>query len=197
MDPGRPIVFFAQQQVTEYLDDAAFMLTLFVRTSSELNPSLKQHILASVGEVDSDLVVEKIETTGERHWEAHEVELLGAYAAAIGGGVVLLIAAIGVYGVITFRLSQRRREVAIKRALGAREGKMILGTFREGMILAVGGLGLGTLFGFQVVRVVLAGTLEPEAMAIVSLVLMGVASLACWLPSRNAARIQPMEALRV
>ena len=122
--------------------------------------------------------------------------LLGALAA-----LALAISSIGIYGVIAYSVSRRRREIGIRVALGAKPAEVRRMILKEGAQIAVAGLGFGLLGSIAVTRL-LGGLLidvqpnDPPVLAGVALVLGAAALLASWLPARRAARLDPTEALR-
>ena len=122
--------------------------------------------------------------------------LLGGFA-----GVALLLAAIGLYGVIAYTISQRTREIGVRMALGATRSNVLGLVLRQGMLLAVIGVALGLVGALGMTRVLtnlLYGVkpTDPVTFVAVSLVLLLVSLAACWLPARRAARVDPVEALR-
>lgn len=124
------------------------------------------------------------------------VRLLAGFA-----GVALLLAAVGLYGVLAFNVTQRRREIGIRMALGAQRADVLRLILHHGMALVVVGMVIGLLGALGLAR--LLGSLlyevkphDPMTFALVPLVLAAVALLACWLPARRAARVDPMVALR-
>ena len=122
--------------------------------------------------------------------------LLGSFA-----GVALLLAAIGLYGVIAYVVTQRTREFGIRFALGASRRDVFRLVLGRGMRLVAIGLVLGMAGALNLTHMLtnlLYGIKpnDPLTFASVALLLLGVALFACWLPARRAAKIDPMEALR-
>jgi ABC-type antimicrobial peptide transport system permease subunit len=121
---------------------------------------------------------------------------MSVYAA-----IALLIAAVGIYGVMAYRVSQRTREIGIRMALGARQEAVVGMVVRQGLLLAVTGLGIGLAGAFAVTRLmasILFGVNpnDPPTFIGVAVILAGTALLACWIPATRAARLDPMVALR-
>lgn len=122
--------------------------------------------------------------------------ILGGFAAA-----ALLLGAIGVYGIVSYSVAQRTQEFGLRMALGARRGDVVRLVLGQGLRLAVWGLAIGFLGSFAAARLI-AGLLfgitpsDPMTLGATSLVLLAVALLACYVPARRAARVDPMVALR-
>jgi putative ABC transport system permease protein len=115
--------------------------------------------------------------------------------------VALLLAAVGVYGLISYSVTQRTREIGIRIALGAQPAQVVRPIIREGLVLAAAGTGLG-LVGAQLSGRILANFLfgveptDPVTFVVVASVLLGVALIATYIPSRRALRVDPITALR-
>jgi predicted permease len=126
---------------------------------------------------------------------------MGAALLSIFGGLALLLAMIGVYGVMSYTVTQRSQEIGIRMALGAQAADVLLLVLKQGMALAAGGaalgLGLALLLG-HVISTLLFGVSgrDPLTLAGVSAALTIVALLACYIPARRAARVDPLVALR-
>ena len=116
-------------------------------------------------------------------------------------GVALLLGAIGIYGVISYMVSLRTREIGVRMALGAQSSEVRGMVVRQGLTLAVIGVGIGLVGALALSRLIsslLFGIAphDPVTLGTVTLALLGVAALASWLPAMRAARIDPTEALR-
>jgi ABC-type antimicrobial peptide transport system permease subunit len=123
-------------------------------------------------------------------------QLLGAFAA-----VALLLATLGVYGVVAYAVSQQTRDFGIRIALGADSHDVVNLVLRRGASLIVPGLAagiLGAVFLTRAIRGLLFGIepLDPPTLALVCLVFAAVGTIASWLPARRAARVDPIIAMR-
>jgi predicted permease len=118
------------------------------------------------------------------------------------GALALLMASVGLYGVMAFAVSQRTREIGIRVALGATGQRVVALFVRQGMKLVAVGLGLGVLGGLGFARLLakilygIGGAFDPMAFGAVTLLFGVIAMFACWLPARRATKVDPMVALR-
>ena len=123
-------------------------------------------------------------------------QLLGAFAV-----LAFALAVVGIYGVMAYTVARNRREIGVRMALGAQKRNVLSLVIGQGMKLALAGVGLGVLAALALTRV-MRGLLygvepfDPLTFVGVSVLLIAVAGLACWLPARRAANVDPMEALR-
>jgi putative ABC transport system permease protein len=126
---------------------------------------------------------------------------MGAALLSIFGGLAILLAMIGVYGVMSYSVTQRAQELGIRMALGAQAQDVLFLVLKQGMGLAASGTALGVilalLFG-RLVRTLLFGVSghDPVTLASVGVALTTVALVACYIPARRAARADPLVALR-
>jgi putative ABC transport system permease protein len=126
---------------------------------------------------------------------------MGAALLSIFGGLALLLAMIGVYGVMSFTVTQRVQEIGIRMALGAGTRDVLLLVFKQGMRLAVAGAAVGVVLALALGRVVstllfgVSGR-DPMTLVAVTAALTLIALVACYLPARRAARVDPLIALR-
>ena len=122
--------------------------------------------------------------------------LLSAFAL-----LALLLASLGLYGVLSCAVTQRTNEIGVRMALGANSNDILLSFGRRGLKLTLAGLALGLVLAVIAARFMttLLYDFRPDyipTVAVVSLILLAVAALACFVPARRAARVDPMEALR-
>jgi putative ABC transport system permease protein len=122
--------------------------------------------------------------------------LLGLFAA-----LALLLAAIGIYGVLAQSVAQRTHEIGIRMALGAQRSAVLRMIMREGSIMLLCGVGLGLLLAVATGKILSGilyqiGALDPVAFTTAPILLAAAALIATWLPARRATRVNPMRALR-
>jgi hypothetical protein len=125
----------------------------------------------------------------------------GAEMVSLFGGLALVLAVVGVYGVMAYGVARRTREIGIRTALGARPATVLRMILREGLTMTLGGAALGFLLALGIGRALSSmlyqvSPMDPVAFTLALTVLVGTALLACWLPARRAAKVDPMEALR-
>jgi putative ABC transport system permease protein len=175
-------------------------MSLVVRTVRE-PMDLTRAVRTELDALDKELPLENVRTltqlvaasVAQRRFSA---QLFGAFA-----GSALLLAALGLYGVLAYNVTQRKGEIGIRMALGARKSDVLGLIVGQGMRLVSAGVSFGlaaTLALSHVLQTLLFNVkpTDPATFAAVAGLLSLVALLACWLPARRAARVNPMEALR-
>ncbi|MGB6902057.1 MAG: FtsX-like permease family protein, partial [Acidobacteriaceae bacterium] len=116
-------------------------------------------------------------------------------------GVALLLAALGIYGVMSFAVAQRTHEIGLRMALGAQKSEVVGLIVRGGIRMALPGMAIGLAGVFVLGRLMRStlygvGSVDYASTALVAAVLFGVGLLACWVPARRSAQVDPMIALR-
>jgi putative ABC transport system permease protein len=173
---------------------------LSVRTATE-PMSMAQAVRAAVQSVDKDQPVTAVRTMEQIVSESVSGPRIRAYLIGAFAGIALVLAGMGIYGVISYAVAQRTHELGIRMALGARRGDLLRMVVGQGMLLTLIGLAIGLAGAFALTRL-LSGLLfgvtatDPATFAGVSAVLAAVALAACYIPARRAARVDPMVALR-
>jgi putative ABC transport system permease protein len=177
-----------------------FPTHVMVRTSGD--PATVQAALARViGEVDPQVAVGRVRTMDEVLEGSLAFQRFVMLLLTVFAGLAIVLASVGIYGVIAFLVAQRTREIGVRMALGARSADVLRMVLRRGMILAGLGAALGLAGAFALTRL-LGGLLydvRPNDLATYAVVTTGlvvVALLACYVPARRAARTDPIIALR-
>ncbi len=155
----------------------------------------------SLAELDADVPISNVRTMPDRVADSVARPRLSAWLLGIFAVTALLLAAVGIYGVIAYGVVQRTRELGIRLALSAGRGSMLRMVLTQGMRPVLAGMGVGAslaLAGSRLLRGLLFGVTagDPLTYAVVALFLLGVALVACLGPARRAARSDPMAALR-
>jgi putative ABC transport system permease protein len=192
--PAPAEMYFPLRQQTEST------MALVVRTSSDPR-SLEESIRAQVVALDRDLPVFDVMTMEELRSVSVTAQRIGGTLMAAFAGFALVLAAIGLFGVIAYAVSERTREIGIRMALGAKPREVFLLVVGQGMTLAFIGLLVGLPLALGMGRAV-AGLLygigpnDFTTLASVAAILAAVAFVACYIPARRAMRVDPMVALR-
>jgi ABC-type antimicrobial peptide transport system permease subunit len=154
-----------------------------------------------IRELDPKVEVSNLQTVTELIDEQLLQERTISQLAGFFSVSALALACLGLYGILSYSVARRTREIGIRMALGARKGNVIFGIMRQGMMLTLVGCTGGVILAVALTRVVsslLYGVTptDPLTFALTVLLLGAVALVSCWLPARRAARIDPMVALR-
>jgi putative ABC transport system permease protein len=177
-----------------------YFQALVVRAA--MDPSgLRQALSKAVHEINKDQTLTELKTLDQIKAETMATNRLRSLLLTVFASIAVLLAAIGIYGVISYSVEQRTREIGIRAALGASRGDLLRLILRGGMLMAGVGLvlGLGGAFGLtRLLANLLFGVGERDPMTIgaVACILTCVALLACYIPARRATRVDPMVALR-
>jgi predicted permease len=175
-------------------------LRFAIRTSQDPE-SITQIVRRAVRARSPDIPVEKLVSMEEILGESLAPQQVTAVTLTAYALVALLLASIGLYGVLAYSVSQRTHEIGIRMTLGAERRDVLRLVVGQGMILTLLGLGIGIVGAFGLTRFLssmLYGVTpdDPLTFASMSLLLAGVALLACYIPARRATKVDPMVALR-
>jgi predicted permease len=181
-------------------NEAPSYVPLAIRTRGDPQPLLRS-FRAAVHELDSRQPIEELRPASEFYAETIDMPRFLLVLMSILSGLALLLAAIGIYGVLAAGVVQRRRELGIRIALGAPLGRVSWEVLREGFLLAGVGAMAGTAAALALSKLI-QGLLYDVAptdlttIAVVVLVSMTTAAVACYWPARRATRIDPVEVLK-
>jgi len=182
------------------LDDSGDALSFVIRVNGE-PAGMMSAVRGAVAEVDPNQPLYNVMTMEQRLANTTtsprlSAALLGSFAA-----VALLLAVVGIYGVMSYAVAQRRREIGVRMALGAQRSDVLGLIIHGGLRLTLLGVAIGLVGAFALTRYLSSQlysvkATDPLTFLTIAVALMGVALFASWLPARRAARTNPMEALR-
>jgi putative ABC transport system permease protein len=155
----------------------------------------------ALSEIDKDQPMANIGTMEEIWADSVREPRLESFLLGLFGGLGLVLATVGIYGVISYSVSQRTHEIGIRMALGAEQAHVLKMVVKHGVNLAVAGVGIGVVASLVLARL-MANLLyavkpwDPLTYALASIGLAGVALVASYIPARRATKVDPLVALR-
>jgi predicted permease len=174
---------------------------VFVIRTSLAPLSLAPAVRKAVARVDTNLPIADMRTEREQIDRSLGTETMFASLVGIFGAIALVLAAIGLYGVVAFSVARRTREIGIRMALGAQRANVLWLILRQSLLLALAGIVIGIPCALALTKLV--GKLlygikpnDPITVATAIAMMLAVAALASWIPARRATKVDPMEALR-
>jgi putative ABC transport system permease protein len=191
----KPQMYVSYQQIVFFP-----MRDLVVKT--EVDPlSLAATVRKTIWEIDKDQPVSNIRTMDQIASESVSRQRFSMLLFAIFASIALLLAAVGIYGVMSYSVAQRRAEFGIRMALGAQKRDVLKLSIIKGLKLVLLGVVFGLGGAFALTRLMKSllfgiGATDPTTFAAISLVLVGVALLASYIPARRATKVDPIVALR-
>ncbi|HVR72631.1 MAG TPA: ABC transporter permease [Vicinamibacteria bacterium] len=175
-------------------------VTLVVRASAD-PASLSGPLRAAVKAADPELPLYAVRTLPEIVSDRTAQRRLAATLITVFAVVALVLAGVGIYGVMSYAVAQRTQEIGIRMALGAERREILRMVLRHGALMAVSGVALGLVAASVLARLITSllfqtSAADPPTFSVVPVVLIAVALLACWIPARRATRVDPLVALR-
>jgi putative ABC transport system permease protein len=192
----KPVLYYPFRQ------SASTFSNLVVRTTSDPT-ALAGSIRSEVRNLEPDAAILNVRTMDEMiaQTPASFMRRFPARVISIFAGVALLLASIGIYGGVSYYVSQQTHYIGVRMALGARPSDILRMVLKQGLVLALLGVGIGVLAALGLTRLLSTLLYEVSAndvstFAIVTSALFAVALLACYLPARRATKVDPLTALR-
>jgi len=176
-------------------------ITFVVRSPRAGSAAFLSQVQQAVWSVNGELPLAETGTVGELYTKSMARTSFTLIMLCVAGSMALLLGIVGIYGVISYAVSQRTREIGIRMALGAQRDHLTGMFVRQGLLLA----GIGAIFGvgaaFATMRFMASilfkvSPMDPLTYAFSTIAVMGIALLACYLPSRRASQVNPVDALR-
>jgi putative ABC transport system permease protein len=183
-----------------YQQDSWSYSYIVVRSSSEPRP-LATGVRQAVWSLDKDLPIANVHTMEDLLSDSVARPRFRTFVFLVLGTLAILLAVTGIYGVISYLVSQRTREIGIRVALGAQRRTVLHLIIRQGMSLALVGAVIGLIAAFVLTRLMTGLLYEVEAtdpltFTSITILLLLVSLAACWIPARRAAKVDPLVALR-
>ncbi len=190
-EPAQPAIYFS------YRDIPAVQGEIHLRTRSGKETALASEARAVLRDLDPMLPLFDVRTFSQHIERNLYLRRIPARMFVVLGPLLLGLAAIGIYAVVSYAVARRTREIGVRLALGATSGRVVLQIIRENLGVITWGTAIGWVFAFVIsVHAITKGVVNLPVFIGVPAILLGVATLACWIPARRASRIDPMAALR-
>jgi putative ABC transport system permease protein len=163
--------------------------------------SLTTALRQAIRELDPEIPVYQARPLPEIAADRNAPRRLAALLIAVFAAIALVLAAVGIYGVMAYAVAQRTQEIGLRMALGARREDILGMVLRSGTIMAFAGVGIGLVAALALARLITSllfqtSATDPPTFSIVPLLLVTVALVACYIPARRATRVDPLVALR-
>ena len=174
---------------------------IYVLRSSVPPSDLANAVRSAIDQVDPNLAIAQVRTVQDIVDRSSDQASFTMVLIAIAATVALLLGAIGIYGVVSYIVAQRTGEIGVRLAMGAEPRSVARMVLSQSAVVTLAGITVGliaALAGTQLIQSLLFGISprDPAVFTVTTLLLLGVAFVACWLPARRAARLSPLDALR-
>jgi predicted permease len=176
-------------------------VSFVIRSPRAGSAAFMNQVQQAVWSVNGDLPLADPGTVGELYTKSMARTSFTLIMLCVAGGMALLLGIVGIYGVISYAVSQRTREIGIRMALGAQRETLTAMFVRQGLLLAAIGAVFGVGAAFATMRFMASilfkvSPVDPLTYSLATLVVIAIAWIACYLPSRRAAQVNPVNALR-
>jgi FtsX-like permease family len=190
-EPPQPAIYFS------YRDRPAGQGEIHLRTRSGNESALTSEARGVLRDLDPMLALYDVRTFSQHIERNLYLRRIPARMFVVLGPLLLGLAAIGIYAVVSYAVARRTREIGVRLAFGATSGRVVLQIIRENLAAITWGTAIGWLLALVIsFHVMTNGPVNLPVFLGVPAILLSVATLACWIPARRASRIDPMEALR-
>lgn len=175
-------------------------MTVIIKAAGDPN-QLIAAVRQQVKAIDSDQPIYSVRTMDDIRTESVAPERLNLTLLSIFAGIALVLAVVGIYGVMSYSVTQRTHEIGIRMAIGAQPRDVFRMIIRQGMMLALIGVGIGLVGAFLLTRLMASMLFgveptDPATFAAIAVLLTTVALVACYLPGRRATKVDPVVSLR-
>jgi predicted permease len=176
-------------------------ISVAIRSDRAGSAAFMKEVQQAVWSADSDLPLANVHTLGYYYTRSMARTSFMLVMLSVAGGMALLLGVVGIYGVISYSVAQRTREIGIRMALGAQRKAITQMFVRNGLILTSVGVVIGLATSFGVMRFLSSllfgvNPVDPVTYGTITLLIVAIAWIACYLPSRRASAVDPMDALR-
>jgi putative ABC transport system permease protein len=194
--PEQPALYSPYSQINSWKRWMSFA----VRTQTD-SAAMTQAVKEQIWKIDGQLPITRVQTMNEVSAASFDARRFNMLLLTLFAGLALVLAAVGVYGVMSYAVTQRTHEIGIRMALGAQVGNVMRLVMKSGLAIAMVGVAIGLAGAFALTRLMrtLLFAVEPTDKATfagVSICLLLIALAACYIPARRATRVDPLQALR-
>ena len=182
-------------------EDVRRGVSFVIRSPRAGSSAFMSQVQQAVWSINGDLPLADPGTVGELYTKSMARTSFTLIMLCVAGGMALLLGIVGIYGVISYAVSQRTREIGIRMALGAKREALTSMFVRQGLVLTAIGIVFGVGAAFATMRFMASilfkvSPMDPLTYSLATVAVIGIAWLACYLPSRRAAQVNPVNALR-
>jgi putative ABC transport system permease protein len=194
--PEQPALYSPYTQINSWKRWMSFAV------HTQTDPSaVSQAVKEQIWKVDAQLPITRVQTMNDVSAASFDARRFNMLLLTLFAGLALVLAAVGVYGVMSYAVTQRTHEIGIRMALGAQVGNVMKLVMKGGLVIASVGVAIGLVGAFALTRLMSSllfdvAPTDKSTFAAVSLALLLIALAACYIPARRATKVDPLQALR-